>query len=282
MRSGMRSWSKWVIFSRRMKSSSSVGPRRPAFSEFWLSAIGTPWLVVSTWPPESTRTRSSGPIAGIEPGGGAPSPVLAEAFASVSVLPVTAGSGGFAVAPGLGVLEAAPISLDLLALNGKAAARVSVSRILRTAESPPSPRGAFFGPLTVALAAPLPVVSVLRFFCTNAFLPGCQSAHFVPGGSSGSKASVRRMNLRCSCDGDRKRGSVVFQGDRTRSLPLRTACRCGDIATPADASHPDACDFRNDRPKFHAEATMDYLCCAGTHAMQGCERLSSRRDVPRT
>jgi hypothetical protein len=26
MRSGMRSWSKWVIFSRRMKSSSSVGP----------------------------------------------------------------------------------------------------------------------------------------------------------------------------------------------------------------------------------------------------------------
>ena len=33
IRSGMRSWSKWVIFSRRMKSSSSVGPRRPAFSE---------------------------------------------------------------------------------------------------------------------------------------------------------------------------------------------------------------------------------------------------------
>ena len=36
----MRSWSKWVIFSRRMKSSISVGPRRPALSEFWLSAIG--------------------------------------------------------------------------------------------------------------------------------------------------------------------------------------------------------------------------------------------------
>ena len=30
MRSGMRSWSKWVIFSRRMKSSSSVGPRGSA------------------------------------------------------------------------------------------------------------------------------------------------------------------------------------------------------------------------------------------------------------
>ena len=34
IRSGMRSWSKWVIFSRRMKSSSSVGPRSPALSEF--------------------------------------------------------------------------------------------------------------------------------------------------------------------------------------------------------------------------------------------------------
>ena len=45
MRSGMRSWSKCVIFSRRMKSSSSVGPRSPAFSEFWLSAMATPWLV---------------------------------------------------------------------------------------------------------------------------------------------------------------------------------------------------------------------------------------------
>ena len=32
-RSGMRSWSKCMIFSRRWKSSSSVGPRRPAFSE---------------------------------------------------------------------------------------------------------------------------------------------------------------------------------------------------------------------------------------------------------
>ena len=31
-----------------MKSSSSVGPRRPALSEFWLSPTGTPWLVVST------------------------------------------------------------------------------------------------------------------------------------------------------------------------------------------------------------------------------------------
>jgi hypothetical protein len=44
----MRSWSKWNSFSRKWKSSSSVGPRMPALSEFWSSAMGTPWLVVST------------------------------------------------------------------------------------------------------------------------------------------------------------------------------------------------------------------------------------------
>jgi hypothetical protein len=34
----MRSWSKWVIFSRRMKSSSAA--RQPGLERFWLSAIG--------------------------------------------------------------------------------------------------------------------------------------------------------------------------------------------------------------------------------------------------
>jgi hypothetical protein len=34
--------------SRSTKSSSSVGPRDPLFSEFWLSETGTPWLVVRT------------------------------------------------------------------------------------------------------------------------------------------------------------------------------------------------------------------------------------------
>src|SRR6185369_17239623 len=42
----MRSWSKCVIFSCRMKSSSSDGPRTPALSELWLSGITTPSLVV--------------------------------------------------------------------------------------------------------------------------------------------------------------------------------------------------------------------------------------------
>ena len=46
-RSGMRSWSKWKIFSRKWKSSSSDGPRSPTFNVFWSSATGTPCCVVS-------------------------------------------------------------------------------------------------------------------------------------------------------------------------------------------------------------------------------------------
>ena len=45
-RSGMRSWSKRVIFSRRWKSSSSVGPRGPALSESSVCGTRTPWSVV--------------------------------------------------------------------------------------------------------------------------------------------------------------------------------------------------------------------------------------------
>ena len=45
---GMRSWSKWKIFSRKWWSSSKVGPRRPTFKEFWSSETGVPCWVVST------------------------------------------------------------------------------------------------------------------------------------------------------------------------------------------------------------------------------------------
>ena len=55
----MRSWSKCVIFSRRMKSSRSVGPRSPARSEFSSSAIGTPWLVVSVLSSGNARKGAS-------------------------------------------------------------------------------------------------------------------------------------------------------------------------------------------------------------------------------
>ena len=113
-----------------MKSSSSVGPRSPALSEFWLSAIGTPWFVVSTRSPESTRTRSSEPIVSFEPTGGVPLPVLSDAFSSVTVLPVTSGSRGFAVGPGAGRSAASGSnSRGLLALYGKADASSSVPAI---------------------------------------------------------------------------------------------------------------------------------------------------------
>src|SRR5579859_5715366 len=45
-RSGMRSRLKWASFSKRWKSSKTMGPRSPAVSEFWLSGTGTPFAVV--------------------------------------------------------------------------------------------------------------------------------------------------------------------------------------------------------------------------------------------
>src|SRR6218665_2972197 len=117
MRSGMRSWSKWVIFSRRMKSLSSAGPRRPALSEAWLSATGTPWLVVRPWPALSASTRPSSPLLAFTPGWA--TPVLALVLASLRVLAPTIG-GASTVLPALGRAAAAPNSLVLLALNGHA------------------------------------------------------------------------------------------------------------------------------------------------------------------
>ena len=50
-RSGIRSWSKWVIFSRKWKSSSRVGPREPALSEWSVSGSRRPSAVVRCAPP---------------------------------------------------------------------------------------------------------------------------------------------------------------------------------------------------------------------------------------
>src|ERR1044072_8225373 len=151
MRSVMRSWSKWVIFSRRMKSSSSAGPRSPALSEFWLSAIGCPKFVVRARPPESTRTRSSGSLPGLRPRR-AWVPTLGDVASSLSVLAVTSWLGGSAVAPGGGTRAASPYSLPLLSLNGKAAGRSCVSVILRAAGSALLRGGPLRGPLTVDFA----------------------------------------------------------------------------------------------------------------------------------
>jgi hypothetical protein len=118
----MRSWSKWVIFSRRMKSSIAVGPRRPIFSECWLSATGTPWLVVRWRSAGSTRTRSSGPRSGSRPCGGLPLPTLSELAISLLVLPVAAGVDGWRCSPTFGVRAASPYSDGLFWLNGMLAA----------------------------------------------------------------------------------------------------------------------------------------------------------------
>ncbi len=45
-RSGIRSWSKWVIFSRRWWSCSRTGPRGPAFSEWSVERSRAPCEVV--------------------------------------------------------------------------------------------------------------------------------------------------------------------------------------------------------------------------------------------
>ncbi len=162
MRSGMRSWSKCVIFSRRMKSSSSVGPRSPAFSEFWLSPTPTPWLVVSIWPVESTRTRSSEAFVGLVPGV-APLPVFAEALLSLSVLAPTSTDPGSTVAPTGGETALArPCSFALLALNGIAATSECVAAIFSAAASPAVADGGLAGLLAVLRDAA---------FAATAFLP---------------------------------------------------------------------------------------------------------------
>ena len=50
----MRSWSKWVIFSRRWWSWSSTGPRRPAFSE-WSVSRRTAFERASSTPDQLAR-----------------------------------------------------------------------------------------------------------------------------------------------------------------------------------------------------------------------------------
>ena len=56
-RSGIRSWSKCMIFSRRWKSSSSVGPRSPTRRLLSVSSTGTPWAVVSVSPTAPSGER---------------------------------------------------------------------------------------------------------------------------------------------------------------------------------------------------------------------------------
>ena len=112
-------------------------PRHRALSEFWLSATGTPWLVVSPWPVESTRTRSSGRLPGLKPCCGLPLPTFADAAVSLSVLPVTSRFAGAVCAPTGGCSARFPCSTALLALKGIAAARSLVAANFAAAAAAP-------------------------------------------------------------------------------------------------------------------------------------------------
>jgi len=65
-RSGMRSWSKCMIFSRRWWSSSSVGPRELTRSELSVSSTGVPWAVVMA-SPSWAQLRPTAASRGLEP-----------------------------------------------------------------------------------------------------------------------------------------------------------------------------------------------------------------------
>src|SRR5687768_13995525 len=104
-------------------------------------------------PPESTRTRSSGPTVGLKLNCGLPLPTFSEALTSVSVLPVTIGCGGSTDCPCGGSRAASPNSAGLAALCGIDAATISVPAIFAVAASV-MPAAALLrvGPLTVLFA----------------------------------------------------------------------------------------------------------------------------------
>src|SRR4030095_13441008 len=137
-----------------MKSSSSAGPRKPALSEFWLSAMGTPWFVVRTRPPESVRTRSSDALPGLKLICGLPLPTFCEALISVSVRAETSGCGGATAWPTAGSRARSLNSLGFAALKGNAEATASVPACFAVAASEISDTpGA--GPLAVERAVDL-------------------------------------------------------------------------------------------------------------------------------
>ncbi len=147
----MRSWSKWLIFSRSTKSSSTVGPRSPALSEFWLSATSTPWLVVNACPVESTRAPSSESVVALRPGTAPPAPTLADSATSLSVLAPSASTGGLTDSPSTGAWPASsPWSCCFSTFAGIAAATACVAAALAA-------RAPIDGPLpAIAGSAPMP------------------------------------------------------------------------------------------------------------------------------
>jgi hypothetical protein len=120
-------------------------------------------FVVSGRAVESTRTRSSGVFAGLNPSFGGPSPALGEAFASVSVLAVTLGLATSLIAPCGGVAAASPYSAALVALKGVASTSSSVLASFWARASSAPAASACEGPLTVAREALIALVCLGPF-----------------------------------------------------------------------------------------------------------------------
>ncbi|MDQ0017420.1 hypothetical protein J2W23_005833 [Variovorax boronicumulans] len=117
--------------------------------------MATPWLVVSTCPLESTRTRSSVPIVALSPSRAA-APVLSEGLRSESVLAPGSRDGGVTVTPaGVACALSWPYSSGLLLLAGMPLASAWVSMAFCAGASPlPAFAGAgLAGPLSVLRAA---------------------------------------------------------------------------------------------------------------------------------
>src|SRR5687767_367196 len=114
--------------------------------------MGTPWLVVSACPDESTRTRPREPIVLLLPMTGPPLPALSEPFCSVTVLAPTIGSSGSKDWPASGATAASGSnSRGLFALKGIFEARSCVPAAFAARSSDDSGRAAgSAGPLTVA------------------------------------------------------------------------------------------------------------------------------------
>src|SRR5690606_3664043 len=118
IRSGIRSWSKWVIFSRRMKSLSCAGPMTHALREDWWTAISSSWYVASGPWGGGARSLSRDPSWYLPSLTGPAPRVLALLLVSLSVLAAASSSKTGDTEPAGGA-PGAEYSLDLVSLYGR-------------------------------------------------------------------------------------------------------------------------------------------------------------------
>ena len=165
MRSGMRSWSKCVIFSRRMKSSSSVGPRSAGLER--VLVVGDRHALVGGQALAARRRRARGRAASMvafRPGAARRAGLVrAVAFGQRARADQVATAArhvrAFAAAPRA---LSRPCSAALFALKGIAATVASVSAACWEGRSPVLDFGAFDAALSEARAAALPATVFLE------------------------------------------------------------------------------------------------------------------------